>query len=64
MRTADIYHLKAEHLAQIADQIKDPAIRLEMLRTAGRFRRLSRYAFCNDGVVDGPAGALPGNSSK
>ena len=64
MRAADIYHQKAEHLAQIADQIKDPAIRLEMLRTAGSFRRLSRYAFCNDGAVDEAPGALPAPSPK
>jgi len=56
MSAADVYHLKAERLAQAAGQIKDPAIRLEMLRTAGRFRTLSRYAFRNDKAASGESG--------
>jgi hypothetical protein len=51
MRTSDIYRLKAERLAQVANQIKDPALRLEMLRTAKSFRTLSQYACRNDGAV-------------
>ena len=51
MRTSDIYHLKAERLAQVAGQIKDPTLRLEMLRTAKSFRTLSQYAIRHDGAV-------------
>ena len=57
MRAADIYHMKAEQLAQVAHQIKDPALRLEMLRMAGSFRRLSHYAFGKDGGESGQAAA-------
>lgn len=64
MRAADIYRLKAEQLAQIAHQIKDPALRLEMLRTAGSFRRLSRYAFPNDAGESGQASVKGGGSSR
>jgi hypothetical protein len=64
MRAADIYHLKAEHLTRLARQIKDPALRLEMLRTAGSFRRLSRYAFGDNGAVNGLASALGANSPR
>jgi len=59
MRASDIYHLKAERLARVANQIKDPAIRREALRTAGRFRTLSRYAFRNDSAASPNASDLP-----
>ena len=51
MRTSDIYQLKAERLATVANHIKDPILRLELLRTAKRFRTLSRYVFRNDRMV-------------
>ena len=59
MRPAEFYHLKAERLAQAARQIKDPAIRLEMLRTAGSFRTLSRYACRSDGAANGETSTDP-----
>lgn len=49
MPEAEFYQLKAKRLAQLASQIKDPTVRLDMLRTAVRFYTLSGYALRNGG---------------